>query len=31
VFWGILFWKKQGELAVQRSGLTYTIVRPGAS
>lgn len=29
LFWGILFWKKQGELAVQRSGLTYTIVRPG--
>jgi len=28
-FWGVLFWKKQGELAVQRSGLDYTIIRPG--
>lgn len=29
LFWGVLLWKKQGELAVQRSGLDYTIVRPG--
>ena len=28
-FWGVLFWKKQGELAVQRSGIDYTIIRPG--
>lgn len=27
--WGVLFWKKQGELAVQRSGIDYTIIRPG--
>jgi uncharacterized protein YbjT (DUF2867 family) len=27
--WGVLWWKKQGELAVQRSGLNYTIIRPG--
>jgi uncharacterized protein YbjT (DUF2867 family) len=29
VLWGVLFWKKQGELAVQRSGMEYTIIRPG--
>lgn len=29
LLWGVLFWKKQGELAVQRSGLDYTILRPG--
>eukprot|EP00898_Chlorokybus_atmophyticus_P007458 jgi/Chlat1/7713/Chrsp66S00565 len=29
LFWGILFWKKQAELYLQRSGLSYTIVRPG--
>jgi uncharacterized protein YbjT (DUF2867 family) len=28
-FWGVLFWKKQGELAIQRSGINYTIIRPG--
>ena len=28
-FWGVLFWKKQGELAIQRSGIDYTIIRPG--
>lgn len=28
-YFGILFWKKQGELAVQRSGIDYTIIRPG--
>lgn len=27
--WGVLFWKKQAELELQRSGLNYTIVRPG--
>jgi len=29
LFYGVLFWKKQAELQLQRSGLTYTIVRPG--
>jgi uncharacterized protein YbjT (DUF2867 family) len=29
LFWGVLFWKKQGEVALQRSGLDYTVVRPG--
>ncbi|KAL4425039.1 hypothetical protein ABPG77_001817 [Micractinium sp. CCAP 211/92] len=28
-YWGVLFWKKQGEVALQRSGLDYTIIRPG--
>jgi uncharacterized protein YbjT (DUF2867 family) len=25
----VLFWKKRAEEALQRSGLSYTIVRPG--
>lgn len=29
LFWGVLFWKKRGEEEVQRSGIDYTIVRPG--
>lgn len=29
LFWGILVWKKWAEEYIQRSGLTYTIVRPG--
>lgn len=29
LFWLILVWKKQAEAYLQRSGLTYTIVRPG--
>lgn len=29
LFWGVLFWKKRAEEALQRSGLNYTIVRPG--
>ena len=29
LFWLILVWKKQGEDYLQKSGLTYTIVRPG--
>lgn len=29
LFWGVLFWKKRAEEELQRSGLTYTIVRPG--
>jgi len=29
LFWGILFWKKRGEEELQRSGLDYTVVRPG--
>lgn len=29
LFWLILVWKKQAEAYLQKSGLTYTIVRPG--
>lgn len=29
LFWLILLWKKQAEQYLQKSGLTYTIVRPG--
>jgi uncharacterized protein YbjT (DUF2867 family) len=29
LFWLILFWKKQAEEYIQKSGLNYTIVRPG--
>lgn len=29
LFWLILLWKKQSEEYIQKSGLTYTIVRPG--
>jgi uncharacterized protein YbjT (DUF2867 family) len=29
LFWLILMWKKQAEEYLQKSGLTYTIVRPG--
>ena len=29
LFWLILYWKKQAEQYIQKSGLTYTIVRPG--
>ncbi|MFH7243338.1 MAG: SDR family oxidoreductase [Spirulina sp.] len=29
LFWLVLYWKKQAEAYLQRSGLTYTIVRPG--
>ena len=29
LFWLILYWKKQAEAYIERSGLTYTIVRPG--
>lgn len=29
LFWLVLFWKKQGEQHIIKSGLTYTIVRPG--
>lgn len=29
LFWLILYWKRQGEEYLQKSGLTYTIVRPG--
>jgi uncharacterized protein YbjT (DUF2867 family) len=29
VFWLVLYWKKQAELDLIKSGLTYTIVRPG--
>ncbi|MGH7998580.1 MAG: SDR family oxidoreductase [Brasilonema sp.] len=29
LFWLILYWKKQAEEYIQKSGLNYTIVRPG--
>ena len=29
LFWLILYWKKQAEAYIQKSGLVYTIVRPG--
>jgi len=29
LFWGVLFWKKRAEEVLQRSGIKYTIVRPG--
>lgn len=29
LFWLVLYWKKQAETYLQRSGLTFTIVRPG--
>ena len=29
LFWLILYWKKQAEEYIHKSGLTYTIVRPG--
>ena len=29
LFWLILFWKKQAEAYLRKSGLVYTIVRPG--
>jgi len=29
LFFGFFFWKKQAELCLQRSGLDYTIIRPG--
>jgi len=29
LFWLVLFWKKQAEEYLQKSGLPYTIVRPG--
>jgi len=29
LFWLVLFWKKQAESYIEKSGLTYTIVRPG--
>ena len=29
LLWGVLFWKKRAEEELQRSGLKYTIVRPG--
>ena len=29
LFWGVLYWKQQAEDYLKKSGLTYTIVRPG--
>ncbi|MGD1702596.1 NAD(P)H-binding protein [Dapis sp. BLCC M229] len=29
LFWLVLFWKKQAEKYIEKSGLNYTIVRPG--
>lgn len=31
LLWGVLFWKKRAEEALQRSGLDYTIIRPGTA
>ena len=31
LLWGVLFWKKRAEEALQRSGLDYTIIRPGGT
>ncbi len=30
LFWLVLFWKKQAEEYIRKSGLNYTIVRPGS-
>ena len=29
LFWGVLYWKAQAEAALIKSGMQYTIVRPG--
>ncbi|KAF5837508.1 dehydrogenase [Dunaliella salina] len=29
LFWGVLFWKRQAEREIERSGVDYTIIRPG--
>ncbi len=29
LFWGVLLWKRKAEEALEASGMTYTIVRPG--
>ncbi|KAG1668854.1 hypothetical protein FOA52_004949 [Chlamydomonas sp. UWO 241] len=29
LFWGVLFWKKRAEEELQRSGIDFTIIRPG--
>ena len=29
LFWLVLYWKKQAEEYIEKSGMTYTIVRPG--
>lgn len=29
LFWGVLYWKEQAENELIRSGMLYTIVRPG--
>ncbi|KIY98732.1 hypothetical protein MNEG_9227 [Monoraphidium neglectum] len=29
LFWGVLTWKRKAEEALERSGMSYTIVRPG--
>ncbi len=29
LFWLVLYWKKQAEACIQKSGIPYTIVRPG--
>lgn len=31
MLWQVLFWKKRAEEELQRSGIDYTIVRPGKS
>lgn len=29
LFWGILSWKRKAEEALEKSGMGYTIIRPG--
>lgn len=29
LFWGILSWKRKAEEALEKSGMAYTIIRPG--
>ena len=29
LFWGVLIWKRKAEEALEASGMSYTIIRPG--
>jgi uncharacterized protein YbjT (DUF2867 family) len=31
LFWGVLFWKREAEKALEASGMNYCIVRPGGA